>query len=193
MTESTVKTKSRASATAKGPAKKPAEAQSATKSPSSKKAPAARTSPRKVAPQKTAAAAPTATRQPMARATVRFTETWSQTQEGELVAGGRLRIEYALERARAHGGHDSAAGGWGVEAYVQFLPSGETVDAPVVGIPLRLGKPAGAPQASPCEIAIPLGAYDAQIWFCHWTEGEDPRWDSNFGVNYRFPVRSEKS
>ncbi|MGI5862376.1 MAG: DUF6209 family protein [Myxococcales bacterium] len=191
MTESTVKTKRRAGTAQKASAKKPAAARSATKAaaPSSKKAPAATASGRKVATRKIAPTAPAAEGQPVARASVRFTETWNQTLEGELVAGGRLRIEYALERARAHGGRDDASAVWGVEAYVQFLPSGEIIHAPVVSFPARFGKPAGSALATPCEIAIPQGAYEAQVWFQNWSEGEQPRWDSNFGVNYRFPVR----
>ena len=101
-------------------------------------------------------------------ATVRFTGDWREDIVGDVRAGAKLRVEYAVDRLPGNART-------GVVAEVMFTPGGQHHTGRVTG-----GK---------FEIAVPDDAREMTIWF-HRTEGGATSWDSRFGANYSFPVQS---
>jgi hypothetical protein len=112
-----------------------------------------------------AAAKPSAAAKP---AVVRFTGDWREDIVGDVRAGAKLRVEYAPDRLPGNGRA-------GVIAEVMFSPGGQHHTGRVTG-----GR---------FDIAVPADAREVTIWF-HRSQGEATSWDSRFGANYNFPVRS---
>jgi len=189
MAGTATKTKSsRSKNTAKKVEAKPVEACEAPATKARSKPQAKRSATTRAASEAATAPGPSAERP---TASLAFNADWSESIRGALVAGGVLTIDYAPERARAHGGHEDASNQWGLHAYVQFMPGGEIVETPVINFPLRFGKPARQPKAIEVKIDVPTSAREVQVWFRNWSDanGAHVRWDSRFGLNYRFAVR----
>ena len=121
-----------------------------------------------------------------AGATVAFSPGWKQVVQGELAGGSRVTITYDPSRAQLQETHKGAPA-WGVQAFAKAMPSGQVVEAPVVDFEAK----DRAPKARPFTLDLPKGTVELHVWFKNWTGGDQPReaWDSNFGINYRFPVR----
>jgi hypothetical protein len=135
----------------------------------------------KAAPAKAPAAAkpePEKAAKGPAKAKLSFEAGWKHSAQGELVAGGQVTIAYDPNRAQLKADKN---GGWGVQAFVKMIPSGQVVEQPVID----------AAKARPATLEIPKGTTEVQIWFKNWVGEGGPResWDSNLGKNYCFAVR----
>jgi len=119
-------------------------------------------------------------------AMVAFGPGWKQDVKGDLVAGGTVTIQYDPARAQANHTQNGAPA-WGVQAFVKLVPSGQVVEQPVIDF-----EGSKTAKARPATVELPRGTTEIQVWFKNWTGGDNQReqWDSNFGTNYRFPVRS---
>jgi hypothetical protein len=104
--------------------------------------------------------------------TIRFLPDWREEATGDVRAGGRLRVEYALERLPGDG-PARASRQQGIVAEVRFGPGGQHHTGRVTS-----GK---------FEIPVPDDANEVMIWF-YRTDGGATSWDSRFGENYRFPI-----
>ncbi|MFP2960371.1 DUF6209 family protein [Myxococcus sp. 1LA] len=120
-------------------------------------------------------------------ATVRFLNGWSHSQHGAIVRGGQLVVDYDLYRMTdCH--HSTYAGtqAWDTLAYVRFLPSGQLFSGSVkqaTGSTSFVNKP--------FEVTVPSDATSVETWF--FTSGRTctARYDSNYGLNYVFPVEAQ--
>lgn len=131
---------------------------------------------------------------PAARATPRavleFRGGFTIEQHASIVAGGKLSVEYALDRlpqCRAtHNGYPA----WGTTAYVRFLPGGQTASAKVNAFQTNNGTPTNVAYSVPFEADVPKDATSAELWFKNESGAGNfcEAWDSNFGANYRFDV-----
>jgi hypothetical protein len=106
---------------------------------------------------------------PLAR--LRFDPDWRETLEGELVAGGRVIIEYAAERRHQLFGGRMAGE---VLAHAVFAPGGE-----------RGGGPVGS---GPLVLDVPADAVEVVLWFGATDHAGCAVWDSRWGQNYRFRI-----
>lgn len=184
-TQSNSSSNAKKSAQAPAPAVKPA-------APTPAAAPKAAVAQAPITPApKAAAAAPVSPAAAPAPAKISFKGDWSQSAAGELVAGGKLQLDYDLARFQAlmHRGLERGAG-WGVKAYVQPLPGGPVQEKELVRF--GAGKDS-APQIEPHAFDISNGATAVQVWFKTWAaDGKRPEaYDSNFGNNFTFPVRAK--
>ncbi|HEV8637342.1 MAG TPA: DUF6209 family protein [Chloroflexota bacterium] len=105
-------------------------------------------------------------------ATIRFLPDWREEVTGDVRAGGRLQVEYALDRLPGDGAA-RAARQQGIVAEVRFGPGGQHHTGRVTG-----GK---------FEVTVPDDANEVMIWF-YRTDVGATSWDSRFGENYRFPI-----
>ncbi|MFN7133456.1 MAG: DUF6209 family protein, partial [Myxococcales bacterium] len=125
-----------------------------------------------------------------AKGTVAFGKDFNQKVDGQLVAGGKMTIDYDIARLsnlrHTHNGNPA----WGVTAYVMFNPGGKIVEGPVMQFESNYGRPSNNPQNRPLTVDIPEGTTEVQVWFKNWTGADSQReaYDSNYGRNYRFPV-----
>ena len=123
---------------------------------------------------------------------VDFGSDWSEKPQGQLVAGGKLKLNYDIGRLsdlrNTHNGYPA----WGITAYVKFEPSGKTSEGPVMSFKSNLGHPTNEPVGQALTVDIPAGTTGVQVWFKNWSGADSPReaYDSNYGNNYRFDVKS---
>jgi hypothetical protein len=85
--------------------------------------------------------------------TVTFADDFSETADGPLVAGSRIRIEYDLDRATACRGFTNGSDAWGVSGFASFDGGGATafevsriVDSTTTAVTRELAIPHGAPR-----------------------------------------------
>jgi hypothetical protein len=100
------------------------------------------------------------------KATIRFLSDWREETNGEVRAGAKFRLEYALDRL-------PGSSRQGVVAEIVFEPGGQHHSGRVV--------------AGKFDVNVPDDAREMMIWF-HRANGDGTSWDSRFGENYRFAV-----
>lgn len=113
-------------------------------------------------------------------ATITFDADWRTAVQGELVAGGIVRLAYAPERATCTATRNGQPA-WTVTAHFRLdagpvhtvHAAGHAPSPELVGVPIELG------QASALE-----------LWFENTDASGCQAWDSAHGANYRFDVRS---
>ncbi len=116
--------------------------------------------------------------------TLWFRADWSETLDGPIVAGGRLRIRYDLDRLtecrQTHNGYP----GWTITVFYTDDLSKPANEVQVVHHDLQGG------QSLPFEpeIDVPPDAHD--LWFWANNTGVEGciAWDSDYGKNYMMPV-----
>lgn len=125
------------------------------------------------------------------RAVLRFRGgSAGEQQQGLLLPGGKLSIEYDLSRLPncrgTHNGHPA----WDMRAFVRFVPGGEILDGTVRGLRAPNGVPTNDAYAVPFEVDVPRDATGAEVWFKNFTGAGSScvQWDSRFGQNYVYPV-----
>jgi len=105
-------------------------------------------------------------------ATVHFLSDWSQRQDGDIRAGGPLRIEYDPERLPHCRSYRYGQPSRSIAAYLRFYPGGQEQSGRV------------APVSQPWEIAVPNDAKKIEIWFNNTDQTGCITWDSRYGQNY---------
>lgn len=107
-------------------------------------------------------------------------------------AGGKLVVEYDPDRSPLQENHGSVPA-WGVTAFIEFQPSGKRVEAPAVGFESYTGgRLSAVPHPVPIAVDVPEGTTGVSMWFRQFKGADHPgeAWDSNFGKNYHFDVKS---
>ena len=124
------------------------------------------------------------------RSEIHFRSDWSNVQQGALVAGGSVTIDYDLQRLpQCFGSLYEGSPSWNTEAHARFLPGGEVVSGPVSEFAYVDG--VGNQVVSiPWELAIPSNADRVEFWFETGGSACDTAWDSNFEANFSFPVQA---
>src|SRR5262245_6906781 len=82
------------------------------------------------------AARSTAASKPGKPAWLRFQSGWREEQEGEIVQGGKLRVEYSADRLPDYRGTFKNRPTWDIVAMVLFSPGGQLVSGSVAKKPL---------------------------------------------------------
>lgn len=182
-------------AAAPAPAVKPAAAPAPAAKPAAvapPAAPVAAKAPAAPAPAPAPKAAPVAAAPPVG--SVSFKADFTQSATGELVAGGKLRLDYELARFSQlmHRGLERGAG-WGVKAFVLAQPGGKVQEKELVRFAAGAGAKEAAPQVEAHAFDLPAGTTSVQVWFKAWAaDGKRPEaYDSNFGNNFTFAVRAQ--
>jgi hypothetical protein len=123
-------------------------------------------------------------------AQIDFAAGWEHSVRGELVAGKKVTLNYD---ARRLGTLASDVGAGSLTAYSEFKPGGHIDSGWVVHVAAPKGQAAVIRQLQPVTFAIPEGSVEMQVWF-RWSGGSGAHpagYDSNFGRNYRFPVKRQ--
>ena len=119
-----------------------------------------------------------------------FAGNWDEYLSGALHQGGYLVIDYDLSRlpqCRAtHNGYPA----WDTVAYVRFSPGGELVSGSVRTFQTNHGVPMNSAERRELQVAIPVGATSAAIWFKNYSGAGNfcETWDSNLGANYSYGI-----
>ncbi len=120
-----------------------------------------------------------------------FSGAWSEYPIGTVRAGGRLAVHYDPSRLTACRATHNGAPAWAIEAFVRFLPGGQTASGPVVAFRSDRGRPRNEAYSIPFLAGVPEDAEAVEVWFRNTAAGPSPclAWDSDYGRNYRFEVR----
>lgn len=118
-------------------------------------------------------------------ATLRFLGNWSLEPRGDIHPGQSLLIEYDLSRLpQCQASSYNGLPAWQTEAFIRFFPNGEEYSAALNSFQ------GGSMLPVPAHFEIPNEATRAQVWFRTRGRGCEGGWDSNFGKNYEFEIRS---
>jgi hypothetical protein len=130
---------------------------------------------------------------PAGGSVVKFDDLWGDAVSGPIKAGGTLRIAYDVDRLKQflYGTWHHGAPTWNISAFVSFDGRG-AVEIPLT-VPKR-GQFGVSQDMIPVEAAVevPADAKQVSLWFRGSSYGGSrfggPAWDSNYGVNYNYPV-----
>jgi len=123
---------------------------------------------------------------PWAPTRVRFGDDWSESIEGELVAGGVLVVDYDWDRLPDCRVIYRGFPGWEIIAHPRF-DAGTPVPAQSVTRPGGQGDPNVHPVLA--VFPIPLQARRVELWFENTQYPPTCQaWDSDFGRNYQFEI-----
>ena len=125
---------------------------------------------------------------PPASATLRFLGDWRQLQEGAIVAGGNVTVDYELARLpQCNGSSYQGEPAWGISGFARFSPGGQVVSGPLTQYQsTATGGFVVAP--TPWSLTVPRDATGVELWFETSGETCSTFWDSNYGHNYAFAV-----
>ncbi|HEU5057542.1 MAG TPA: DUF6209 family protein [Kofleriaceae bacterium] len=126
----------------------------------------------------------------MCDAVVRFERDWSETVNRAVVRGRRLVVSYDPERLTACRGTHNGYPAWDLRAHVLFAPGGEHVDGTLKSHHTDHGYPLPQFDPVPFTTAIPEAATSAEVWVHNTGLWGCSAYDSDFGRNYRFVIRS---
>jgi len=116
-----------------------------------------------------------------ATTTVTFSDDFSESADGPLVAGGSIVVDYDLDRLTACRGSTNGSEVWSITGWAKF-GSG----APKQFALTRLD--AGVVVAVRAEVEVPASATSAELWFTTNNRWGCNAYDSNDGANYAFDV-----
>jgi hypothetical protein len=146
--------------------------------------------PAKPRPSRARAAVTAATAAPTTAAdaaVLTFAAGWQELQQGTILAGGSLVLEY--EPARLLESLAAEAAGGDIVGYARFSPGGPVQSAPLLGgTAARATRRAAASTPVAAEIPVPAEAEEVELWFERRGAEGSTSWDSRFGANYRFDV-----
>ena len=109
-------------------------------------------------------------------ASLRFHAGWREELQGDIVPGGKLRVDYAPERLPDYRGMHKNKPTWDIVAMILFSPGGQLYSGSVARKPL--------------ELEVPRDASEVTLWFQNTDGSGGAAWDSRYGENYRFGVSS---
>ncbi|MDB4971440.1 MAG: putative lipoprotein [Myxococcales bacterium] len=115
-------------------------------------------------------------------ADLEFKGTFVTAQHGAIVAGGKLSVDYDLNRLTTCRDTHNGARFWSLDAWAQFSPGGQVVSGSVVASNGTATFPATF------TTDVPADATSVQLWFRNATPPSCEGWDSNYGHNYVFAV-----
>jgi hypothetical protein len=125
-------------------------------------------------------------------ATLHFWTGWSTSLRGHIRPGGRLTIDYELDRLPICRGHREGAPAWSIIGHVMFHPGGQLYNGTLVqhfvGDPLRVVNP---PRMIPFGVPVPTDAAQVEMWFQNTDASGCTTWDSSYGQNYWLDVVAE--
>ncbi len=113
--------------------------------------------------------------------TLTFSEDFSETADGPVVAGSPVRIDYDLDRLTACRGSTGGTEVWSITGWAQF-DDGEPTSFAVTRLE------GGQVVALDAEIDVPSSATRAAFWFSNNNRWGCNAYDSNEGANYAFDV-----
>ncbi len=124
-----------------------------------------------------------------------FDTVWNEFPVGTLRAGSRVAIRYAPSRLPDCRGSHNGFPAWNMEAFVRFLPGGQTASGPVVAFRNHQGRPTSEFYPIPFLTQVPDDATSMEVWFHNASgAGNDcDAWDSNYGTNYHFDVHPPRA
>lgn len=115
-----------------------------------------------------------------------FMKDFQQFQQGEIAQGGEIVIEYETDRLRSCQMRKNGLPNWNLVAYVKFEPGAMLCSGSLL-------EPNTDPPRGRCiSVPVPAWANEAQLWFNNTDGTGCSVWDSQYGANYRYPVRSSQ-
>jgi hypothetical protein len=123
-------------------------------------------------------------------AQLQFRTGWKIVQQGDIVRGGRLVIDYDPKRMPDLRFTHGPIVFWRINAFVRFHPGGQFHTGPVIeGLPP--GGPVRDHRPKSFEVEVPHDASRVELWF-HSDRRElgqpGEAWDSRFGQNFWFDI-----
>lgn len=130
---------------------------------------------------------------PDVTATIQFLRDWSDVQQRAIERGGRLRVDYDIQRLSPCFMPWRGAEFGDVIAQIRFHPRQDLVTGSVAApVHDRENPPwlVVGHISAPLEVAVPGDATQAEIWFYNFsqTTSQCDAWDSRFGQNYWFDI-----
>lgn len=127
-----------------------------------------------------------ADQQPQAH--VRFLSGWEQSLSGELRAGGRLFIDYDLERLPLCRGSRLGMPSWGIWTHVRFHPGGQYLIGKLLQHAAGETPTAFGSRLGVYHVTVPDDATRMEVWFNNTDARFCSAWDSRYGENYWYEV-----
>jgi hypothetical protein len=106
--------------------------------------------------------------------TLCFLAGWREELQGQIVPGGKLRVEYAPDRLPDYRGTHKNKPTWDIVGTVLFSPGGQLQSGSVAKKPL--------------DVVVPRDASNVTLWFQNTDGSGGAAWDSRYGDNYHFAV-----
>jgi len=113
--------------------------------------------------------------------TITFAGDFTESQQGDLLAGDGMRIAYDLGRLAACHAESNGSDVWGASGSAQFDDA-----APVTFAVSRLDRGRVVPVVA--ELQVPASATRVQLWFTVSNTFGCVAYDSNSGQNYAFDI-----
>jgi hypothetical protein len=110
-----------------------------------------------------------------------FSDDFSETASGPLIAGDTIRVDYDVDRLTACRGSTNGSDVWSITGWAKFGTA-----APKQFALTRLE--AGRAVALQAELEIPSSATSVELWFTNNNRWGCNAYDSNEGANYAFDV-----
>lgn len=124
------------------------------------------------------------------RSALHFRSDWSNVQQGALVAGGTVTVDYDLQRLpQCFGSTYQGSPSWSTTGHARFLPGGQVVSGTVSEYDYDEAFGTRVVPAS-WQLPVPADAERVEFWFEVGGSSCDVHWDSNFGSNFDFPVEA---
>ncbi len=130
-------------------------------------------------------------------AVIQFLSDWRIAQQGRIEPGGKLIIEYNLERLPKHQHYFKGVLLGDIDAHVKFHPGGRLYTGSVVEKVYAMGKEYVSGRG-PCighsprkyEVMVPVDANQVEMWFRGYYQYDSliETWDSQDGKNYWFRI-----
>jgi hypothetical protein len=124
-------------------------------------------------------------------ARIQFLADWRTVQDGNILAGGKVIVDYDPQRLVAWRREWRDAVIWHIDAIARFQPGGEAHTESVLE-PIRAGADGPIRDYAPRPVAldVPPDAACLELWFHASLAdiGGGEGWDSRYGQNYEFDV-----
>jgi hypothetical protein len=114
-----------------------------------------------------------------------FSTGWQQSSSGSLVAGGKLDVDYDIDRMpQTLSCTTDGVAAFATLGFVQFQPGGETLQELASG---PFDSATSRYDSLPLEFDVPPGTTSASLWFETSSDCTGAnQWDSDYGRNYVF-------
>ncbi len=125
-------------------------------------------------------------------ARIQFLLGWQIVQQGDIIRGGKVVIDYDPQRLASWRIEWRDAVIWNIDASALFHPGGQQHTESVLQ-PIRAHGDQGPVRdyrPKPVVLDVPDDATRLEVWFHTWLDvsGYEESWDSLYGQNYWFDV-----